>query len=134
MMGQSRVVEAGMTAENGLTAIGTLRDLMFQFASHRKQLGRAKVYGGVRTEDGVVIFVDGTPLHQQQVFDWGCSNAGANHLALAILLDYFGDDEKVANVYEDFVFKIIMKMPEPGWLLTGEAIDSALVPASPEAN
>lgn len=97
-------------------------------------------YSGKRTEDGAEVKreregrVTDLPLepslklrnHSPTGFEWGYSGSGPAQLALAILLDYTGD-EKVALIhYMDFKFDVIARLShdsEASWHIPGEQIN-----------
>lgn len=93
-----------------------------------------RVYSGTRRRDGTtLVSVNGRPLdprpnfRSQSVttFDWGYEGRGGPaQLALAILADHFGEDEKARRHYEDFMRRVIRGLPKEGWILTGAAVSS----------
>ena len=94
-----------------------------------------KTYEGTREgEDGWFVKVDGQPLsprasqkirnHSPDGFAWGYGGSGPAQLALAILLDYFGDAEKARALYQSFKFRVVTLWPmDENWKLTGEEIE-----------
>jgi uncharacterized protein DUF6166 len=96
-------------------------------------------YAGRREADGTtLVTVDGAPLDPRvhfreqatTTFDWGYAGAGGPaQLALAILVDHLADAEKARRHYEQFVQRVICKLPSSGWTLTASEID-AILPSS----
>ncbi len=80
-----------------------------------------KVYKGTidSGEMNWEVTVDDKPLpfrldlanHSPDGFSWGYSGSGCAQLALAMLANHFGDDEKALNLYQDFKFACIVKFP-----------------------
>jgi Family of unknown function (DUF6166) len=95
-------------------------------------------YSGRRRPNGTTqVSVDGRPLDPRidlrnasaTSFDWGYAGRGAPaQLALAILADYFGDDDEARRYYEHFLRSVIGRLPSESWRLTGAEIDG-VVPA-----
>ena len=99
-----------------------------------------KVYEGRLTPDGVVVTVTGSPgngrplaprldlrNHSPTGFAWGYGGSGPAQLALAILADLLGDDEKAQRLYQDFKWKVIARLPQNAdWILTGDGIVASL--------
>jgi hypothetical protein len=94
-----------------------------------------KVYAGTRRRnENVSVTVDGLRLashfhlhnHSPAGFEWGYGGSGPAQLALAILANHFGEDEKALAMYQAFKWRVISKLPKNGWTLTSEEIDQAL--------
>jgi hypothetical protein len=94
-------------------------------------------YEGIRDErDGVVVYAGRKKLlparslllrnHSPTGFEWGYGGSGPAQLALAILLDYYGDEKKAANIYQDFKWRVIARLPFSGWKLTGSMIEQVV--------
>ena len=93
------------------------------------------IYSGTRRRDGTtLVSVNGRTLdprpdfRSQQVtaFDWGyAGRGGPAQLALAILADHFGDDERARRHYDKFMRRVVGRLPKEGWVLTGADIESA---------
>jgi len=102
----------------------------------RSDFLRTSVYSGRRGSAGrTFVSVDGRPLptrfefrrESPTAFDWGYEGRGGPaQLALAILADYLGDDEKARRHYEHFLRRVIRWLPNDTWILTGPEIDAAL--------
>jgi hypothetical protein len=80
-----------------------------------------KHYIGERTPDGCdVLVLDGGKHggylldprydlrnHSPDGFNWGYGGSGPAQLALALLADALGDDQRAQRLYQDFKFKVI---------------------------
>jgi hypothetical protein len=92
-----------------------------------------KVYEGGRSLAGAVVTVDGKKLPPRldlkrlspAGFEWTYEGAGPAQLALAILADHFGDDQKALAHYEPFMRDVIAVL-DNAWRLTSADIDAAL--------
>jgi hypothetical protein len=92
-----------------------------------------KVYEGGRSLAGAVVTVDGKPLpprHDLKMlsragFEWTYEGAGPAQLALAMLADHFGDDQKAVQHHEAFMREVIADL-DNAWRLTSIDIDEAL--------
>ena len=100
-----------------------------------------RVYSGTRRSDGTtLVSVDGQALDPRPTFrsqsvttfDWGYEGRGGPaQLALAILADHFGDDEKARRHYEDFMRRVIRGLPNGGWTLTGAMVNAVCAEGGP---
>ncbi|HEX6978121.1 MAG TPA: DUF6166 domain-containing protein [Alphaproteobacteria bacterium] len=92
-----------------------------------------KVYEGGRSLAGAVVTVDGRPLSPRfdlkrlspAGFEWTYEGAGPAQLALALLADHFGDDQKALLHYEAFMREVVAEL-DNAWRLTSADIDAAL--------
>jgi hypothetical protein len=92
-----------------------------------------KVYEGSRSLAGAVVTVDGKPLPPRfdlkrlspAGFEWTYEGAGPAQLALALLADHFGDDQKALLHYEAFMREVVAEL-DNAWRLTSADIDAAL--------
>jgi hypothetical protein len=92
-----------------------------------------KVYEGGRSLAGAVVTVDGKPLpprHDLKLlsragFEWTYEGAGPAQLALALLADHLGDDQKALRYHETFMRAVVADL-DNAWRLTSEDIDQAL--------
>src|SRR5947208_15806700 len=100
-----------------------------------------KFYHGERTPDGCEVEVidadhpqGGYPLdprtdirnHSPSGYEWGYGGSGPAQLALALLADALGDDEKAQRFYQDFKFKVIGRLEGDSWELSQEDIRQAV--------
>ncbi len=95
--------------------------------------GMGKIFSGLRTAEGCVVTVDGTPLplrldlrQYAMGFEWGYDGTGPKQLALAILSEHYGKDEAAVADAPRLLRAVIEDLPVAGWTLTGEEIDRAL--------
>ena len=92
-----------------------------------------KLYEGGRSLDGAVVTVDGRPLNPRfdlkrfsaMGFEWTYEGDGPRQLALALLADHFGDDQKALALTETFMREVVSVL-DNAWSLTSEEIDAAL--------
>src|SRR4029079_14558070 len=92
-----------------------------------------KTYEGKRTIDGLTVTVDGRQLSEHYEvkrfttfgFEWTYEGDSPRQLALAILVDYLGDNARALRLSEPFMTKIVANL-DNDWRLTGTEIDSAL--------
>lgn len=95
-----------------------------------------KVYRGRRLPNGdhLVTDTNGCSLeprldlynHSPTGFSWGYSGSGPAQLALAILADYFKDDEEALSYHQEFKRKIIAGIQSDEWELTEAQVISAI--------
>lgn len=96
-----------------------------------------KHYIGERSSDGCDVLVldrahpNGAYLlpprhdlrnHSPDGFNWGYGGGGPAQLALAILADALGDDERAQCIYQDFKFKVIGRLDGDRWELSQEDV------------
>jgi hypothetical protein len=92
-----------------------------------------KVYEGKRTIDGLVVTVDGQPLDEHYEvkrftkfgFEWTYEGDSPQQLALAILVDYLGDNARAIRLSEPFMKTIVANL-DNDWQLTGAEVDAAV--------
>ena len=92
-----------------------------------------KIYQGKRTIDGLIVTVDGQPLGEHYEvrrftkfgFEWTYEGDSPRQLALAILVDYLGDDPRAIRLSELFMKEVIANL-DNDWQLSGAQIDAAL--------
>jgi hypothetical protein len=92
-----------------------------------------KTYEGKRTIDGLVVTVDGRPLTEHYEvkrftkigFEWTYEGDSPRQLALAILVDYLGDNDRAVRLSEPFMKEIVANL-DNDWRLTGADIDAAI--------
>lgn len=96
-----------------------------------------KHYIGTRTADGCEVDVidkespsGGYPLEPRldlankspTGFEWNYAGSGPAQLALALLADALGDDQRALRHFQDFKFKVVGRLPHDGWELSQEDI------------
>jgi hypothetical protein len=68
--------------------------------------------------------------HSPSGFEWGYGGSGPAQLALALLLDYTGDEAFALNHYQEFKTEVVSQLDCAGsvgsWRLTGPEIDAIL--------
>jgi len=92
-----------------------------------------KIYEGGRSLAGAVVTVDGKPLPPRYDlkklspagFEWTYEGAGPAQLALALLADHLGDDQKALRHHDAFMRAVIAEL-DNAWRLTSADIDDAL--------
>ena len=92
-----------------------------------------KTYEGKRTIDGLIVTVDGRPLGEHYEvarntrfgFEWTYEGESPRQLALAILVDYLGDNGTAIRLSEPFMRDVVANL-DNDWRLTGSDIDAAL--------
>lgn len=92
-----------------------------------------KVYEGGRSLAGAVVTVDGKPLAPRYDlkrlspagFEWTYEGAGPAQLALALLADHLGNDQKALQHHDAFMREVIATL-DNAWRLTSSDIDDAL--------
>jgi hypothetical protein len=92
-----------------------------------------KTYEGGRGLDGALVTVDGRPLNPRYDlkrfsatgFEWTYEGDGPRQLALALLADHLGDDQKALAATERLMREVVALL-DNAWRLTGEEIDAAL--------
>jgi glutamine synthetase type III len=90
-----------------------------------------KSYEGKRTIDGLVVTVDGKPLDEhydvqrftKYGFEWTYEGDSPRQLALAILVDYLGDNARALRLSEPFMKQCIANL-DNDWRLTADEIDA----------
>jgi len=88
-------------------------------------------YEGRRSEDGVVVTVDGRRLpprndlfnHSPDGFEYGYGGSGPAQLALAILAHHTKNDELAVKLHQKFKFNMIAPLPrEAAWSISSDAV------------
>lgn len=93
-----------------------------------------RIYRGQRCGHAAIVTVDGRPLdprldlwnHSPNGFEWGYAGSGPAQLALALLADYFGDDDRALATYQNFKFAVVATLNHVRWRLTGAEIEQLL--------
>lgn len=88
------------------------------------------VYKGVRGVNGCLVTCDGVELvarrelrnHSPTGFDWGVANNGTAQLALAMLCDFFRDDQKALQFYEDFKVDMLAPIGGTTWSIKSDSM------------
>jgi Family of unknown function (DUF6166) len=92
-----------------------------------------KIYEGGRSLDGAVVTVDGIPLDprfdirrfSRMSFEWTYEGDGPRQLALALLADHLGDQQRALALTETFMRNVVAEL-DNAWKLTGADIEAAL--------
>jgi hypothetical protein len=92
-----------------------------------------KHYVGDRTIDGVKVTVDGAPLDtcvgviefSKNGFEWSYEGPEPRQLALALLVDHLGDNEKAKANAEAFMRGVVANFDNE-WEMTSADLDTAL--------
>ncbi|MBW8269631.1 DUF6166 domain-containing protein [Caldovatus aquaticus] len=92
-----------------------------------------KVYEGGRGLAGAQVTVNGAPLDPRfdvrrfspAGFEWTYVGDGPRQLALAILCDHLGDEQRALALTEAFMREVVAEL-DNGWELTSADIDEAL--------
>ena len=89
-----------------------------------------KTYEGGRHLEGASVTVDGRTLDprfdlktfSRAGFEWTYEGDGPRQLAMAILADHFGDDQKALQHCEQFMLDVVANL-DNYWELTSEQIE-----------
>ena len=92
-----------------------------------------KVYEGRRTIDGLVVTVDGRPLPEYYEvkrftrfgFEWTYEGDSPQQLALAVLVDFLGDNVRAIQLSRPFMREVVANL-DNDWRLTGSEIEDAV--------
>jgi Family of unknown function (DUF6166) len=92
-----------------------------------------KMYQGKRTIDGLVVTVDGKPLSEHYEvkrftkfgFEWTYEGDSPRQLALAILVDYLGDNDQAIRLSEPLMKQIVANL-DNDWQVSGDEIGAAI--------
>ncbi len=92
-----------------------------------------KTYQGSRTIDGISVTVDGQPLDARydlqrftdSGFEWTYEGKEPAQLALALLADHLGDDDRALALVQAFMSLIVANL-DNDWQLNSTDIDKAL--------
>ena len=91
------------------------------------------IYEGRRTIDGLVVTVDDRKLDEHYEvkrfakygFEWTYEGESPQQLALAILVDHLGDQERALRLSEPFMKSVVANL-DNDWVLKGDDIDRAI--------
>jgi hypothetical protein len=64
--------------------------------------------------------------HSPGGFEWGYWGSGPAQLALAILADHLGDDERAVRLHQDFKRVVVAMLPRESWALTAGQVAQAV--------
>ena len=92
-----------------------------------------KTYQGDRTLDGLKVTVDAEPLDprmdvktiSENGFEWGYEGPEPAQLALAILCDHYGDDDKAVRHVDVFMKNVVANFNNQ-WEMSTADVDVAL--------
>jgi hypothetical protein len=92
-----------------------------------------KMYQGKRTIDGLVVTVDGKPLSEHYEikrftkfgFEWTYEGDSPRQLALAVLVDYLGDNDRAIRLSEPFMREVVANL-DNDWQLNGDEVEAAI--------
>jgi hypothetical protein len=92
-----------------------------------------KVYEGRRTIDGLVVTVDGRPLPEHHEvkrftrfgFEWTYEGDSPQQLALAVLVDFLGDNVRAIQLSRPFMREVVANL-DNDWRLTGSEIEDGV--------
>lgn len=96
-----------------------------------------KTYVGRRDFAGkieVKILESGRPLptrfdlmmHSPLGYEWGYGGSGPAQLALALLADALGDDQRALRLHQAFKFAVVSRLPSDEWRLTRRDVLAAV--------
>ena len=93
-----------------------------------------KTYNGSRTIDGIAVTVDGQPLDERydlkrfttSGFEWTYEGNEPAQLALALLADHTGDDQKALRLCDEFMSRVVANL-ENDWSCTSDEMDEAIM-------
>lgn len=93
-----------------------------------------KQYLGRRSGGEIEVTVNGTPLNPRfdlepgitADFEWGYDGTGPSRLAVAILADCYGNDEKSVALHRKFARAYLAQIRTDTWRLDETAINSIL--------
>lgn len=92
-----------------------------------------KTYAGDRTIDGILVTVDGEPLDQRldvraysrNGFEWTYEGDESRQLALAILADHLGDEQRALDLTEPFMRAVVANFDNT-WEMTENDVAAAV--------
>jgi uncharacterized protein DUF6166 len=91
------------------------------------------MFEGKRTIDGLVVTVDGRRLDEHYGvkrftnwgFEWTYEGDSPRQLALALLAEHLGDNDRAVRLADAFMHKVVANL-DNDWILTGSDIDAAV--------
>jgi hypothetical protein len=92
-----------------------------------------RTFEGRRTIDGLVVTVDGKRLDEHYEvkrfttwgFEWTYEGDSPQQLALAILVEHLGNNQRAISLSEPFMRKVVANL-DNDWVLNGAEIDKAI--------
>lgn len=92
-----------------------------------------RVYHGRRLDGRARVTVNGVALrvrldlrnHSPDGFEWGYGGSGPAQLALALLADALGEDDRAQVWYQTFKWRVVSGLPDE-WTLTADEIRLAV--------
>ena len=92
-----------------------------------------KIYAGDRTIDGIVVTVNGEPLPDRTDvraftdlgFEWTYEGDSPRQLALALLADFLGDDQRALVLSEAFMSAVVANLDNT-WEMSGQEVADAV--------
>lgn len=102
---------------------------MKSYSGNRSAPGSVRVF--VRNDNEPAALLDPLPSqllhnHSPDGFEYGYGGSGPAQLALAILLDYTGDDTLALASYQEFKWRVIAGLKGNYWEIPGDLIDAFL--------
>lgn len=87
-------------------------------------------YRGVRGASGCLVTCEGVAIrprtdlrnHSSSGFDWGTGNSGSAQLALALLCDFYRDDKRALEYYEEFKTDMIAPIGGTSWTIKSDTL------------
>jgi hypothetical protein len=97
------------------------------------ETGGVSTFEGKRTIDGLVVTVDGRRLDEHYGvkrftswgFEWTYEGDSPQQLALALLVEHLGDNDRAIRLSEAFMRRVVANL-DNDWVLTGAEIDKAI--------
>src|SRR5258707_7314560 len=94
----------------------------------------SKVYEGRRTIDGLVVTVDGNRLDEHYDvkrfttvgFEWSYEAVIAQQLALAILVEHLGDNQRAIKLVEPFMKNVVANLDNDLRLTGGGIVEDVV--------
>ena len=92
-----------------------------------------KLYAGDRTIDGVIVTVDGEPLHSQverkcfsrNGFEWSYEGPEPSQLAYALLFDHLGEAAQAEALQDRFMRAVVANFQNE-WEMSSADVDRAI--------
>lgn len=96
-------------------------------------MAEGRTYRGERTIDGVLVTVDERPIDEGYAvrtytdhgLEWSYEGDGPRQLALALLLDHFGEPGKALEMVEPFMVRVVANF-DNDWEMTSADVERAL--------